>query len=183
MRVWWWRTMIMMFLIEISKYDDDVFDQNIRVCWWCFWSKDQSMMMIFLCWWCFWSKYQSMMMMIMIDRSEYDDDDVATDREVKVLKMLLLIERSRCWRCCCWSKSQNARCCWSKGQNAQDVVADRKIKVLKMFLIERSKWWRCCCWSNSQNSEDVADRSSQRINDDEDWRLKTTRCWKASNDL
>ena len=49
-------------------------------------------------------------MMIMIDRSEYDDDDVAVDRnvkvlmmnhdivdrEVKVLKMLLLIERSRC---------------------------------------------------------------------------------------
>ena len=33
---------------------------------------------------------------ILIDRSEYDDDDVATDREVKVLKMLLLIERSRC---------------------------------------------------------------------------------------
>ena len=48
------------------------------------------------------------MMMIMIDRSEYDDDDVVADRKgqvlmmislierSKVLKMLLLIERSRC---------------------------------------------------------------------------------------
>ena len=36
------------------------------------------------------------MMMIMIDRSEYDDDDVAADRKVKVLKMLLLIEKSKC---------------------------------------------------------------------------------------
>ena len=35
-------------------------------------------------------------MMIMIDRSEYDDDDVATDRNFKVLKMLLLIEKSKC---------------------------------------------------------------------------------------
>ena len=45
-------------------------------------------------------------MMIMIDRSKYDDDDVA-DRTVKVLKMLLierdkmlkmllLVERSKC---------------------------------------------------------------------------------------
>ena len=32
-------------------------------------------------------------MMIMFDRSEYDDDDVAADRKVKVLKMLLLIEK------------------------------------------------------------------------------------------
>jgi len=30
--------------------------------------------------------------MIMFDRSEYDDD-VAADRKVKVLKMLLLIEK------------------------------------------------------------------------------------------
>ena len=35
-------------------------------------------------------------MMIMFDRSEYDDDDVATDRKVKVLNMMLLIERSKC---------------------------------------------------------------------------------------
>ena len=32
-------------------------------------------------------------MMIMIDRLEYDDDDVAADRKVKVLKMLLLNEK------------------------------------------------------------------------------------------
>ena len=67
-------------LIERSKYDDD--DDDV------FLSKDQNVMMI------------------MIDRSEYDDDDVA-DRTVKVLKMLLiervqvlkmslLIERSKC---------------------------------------------------------------------------------------
>ena len=40
------------------------------------------------------------MMMFLIERSEYDDDDVATevvaDRKVKVLKMSLLIERSKC---------------------------------------------------------------------------------------
>ena len=40
------------------------------------------------------------MMMFLIERSEYDDDDVAAevvaDRKVKVLKMLLMIERSKC---------------------------------------------------------------------------------------
>ena len=35
------------------------------------------------------------MMMILIERSEYDDDDVAVDRKVKVLMMMLLIERSK----------------------------------------------------------------------------------------
>ena len=83
----------------------------------------------------------------------------------KMLKMLL-IKRTKCWRCCCWlkkskywrccwSKGQNAedvvadeqskcwRCCWSKGQNVEDVVADRTFKVLKMLLIERAKCWRC----------------------------------------
>ena len=47
-------------------------------------------------------------MMSLIERSEYDDDDVADDqkgqsldddvanRKVKVLKMMLLIERSKC---------------------------------------------------------------------------------------
>ena len=35
------------------------------------------------------------MMMLLIEGLEYDDDDVA-DRKVKVLKMLLLIERSKC---------------------------------------------------------------------------------------
>ena len=148
------------------------------------------------------------MMMIMIDRSEYDDDVVATDQKVKVLKMLLLIENSKCWRCC-WSKGQNAkdvvadrtvkvpkmllierskwwRCrCWLKDQNVEDVVADRIVKVMKMLLIKRSKCWRCRCWLKDQNAEDVADQSSQRINDDEEWRLKmkTTLCWKASNYL
>ena len=34
------------------------------------------------------------MMMFLIKRSEYDDDDVV-DRKIKVLKMLLLIERSK----------------------------------------------------------------------------------------
>ena len=41
----------------------------------------------------------------LIEISEYyDDDDVAAkivaDQKVKVLKMLLLIERSKCRRCC-----------------------------------------------------------------------------------
>ena len=35
-----------------------------------------------------------MMMMFLIERLEYDDDDVS-DRKIKVLK-LLLIERSKC---------------------------------------------------------------------------------------
>ena len=34
-------------------------------------------------------------MMSLIERSEYDDDVVA-DRKAKVLKMMLLIERSKC---------------------------------------------------------------------------------------
>ena len=65
--------MIMMFLIERSEYDDDV----------------------------------SILMMFLFDRSEYDDDDVAADQKVKnaedvadrkdkMLKMLLLIEKSKC---------------------------------------------------------------------------------------
>ena len=41
--------------------------------------------------------------------------------------MLLLIERSKCWRCCCL-----------KGQSAKDV-SDQNVKVLKMLLIKRSK--------------------------------------------
>ena len=35
-------------------------------------------------------------MMFLIERSEYDDDDVAADRKVKLLKMLVLIEKSKC---------------------------------------------------------------------------------------
>ena len=35
-----------------------------------------------------------MMMMLLFERSEYDDD--VADRKVKVLKMMLLIERSKC---------------------------------------------------------------------------------------
>ena len=77
------------------------------------------MMLMFWWWWCF------------------DDDDV--------LMKMLLIERSKCWRCC-----------WSKGQSAEDDVADWKVKVLKMMLlIERSKCWRWCCWSKGQSVEDV----------------------------
>ena len=59
---------------------------------------------------------------VLIERSEYDDDDVLFEiseyddddaiRKIKVLKMMLLIERSKCWR---W-------CCWSKGQSAEDVA-------------------------------------------------------------
>ena len=43
-------------------------------------------------------KIKSMMMMLLmlhIEGSEYDDDDV-DDRKVKVLKMFLLIESSKC---------------------------------------------------------------------------------------
>ena len=80
-----------------------------------------------------------------------------------MLKKLLLIERSKYWRCC-WSKCW--RCsCWSKDQsaedvadqNAEDIVADRKVKTLKMLLIESSKCWRCCCWLKGLSAKDVAD--------------------------
>ena len=37
------------------------------------------------------------MIMFLIERSEYDDDVVA-DRKAKVLKKMLLIERSKCLR-------------------------------------------------------------------------------------
>ena len=86
------------------------------------------------------------MMMFPIERSECDDEDVLADRKIKVLKMLR-IERSKCWRCCCWSK----------GQSVEDV-ADRKVKVPKMLLIKRSKCWRCCCWLKGLSAKDVADR-------------------------
>ena len=80
-----------------------------------------------------------------------------------MLKKLLLIERSKYWRCC-WSKCWRC-CCWSKDQsaedvadkNAEDIVADRKVKVLKMLLlIERSKCWRCCC-SKGQSAKGVVE--------------------------
>ena len=102
---------LMMVLIERSEADDnDESDWKIRVWWWC----------------CCWSKGQSA------------EEDVA-DLKVKVLKMMLLIERSKYWRCY-----------WSKGPNAEDVVADWKIKMLKMLLIEavkelmmmKTEYWR-----------------------------------------
>ena len=95
-------------------------------------------MLLIRMWWCCWSKGQNA-------------EDVFADRKIKVLKILLIkmlkilvmIKRSKCWRCCCWSK----------GQSVEDV-ADRKVKVLKMWLkmlmIERSKCWRCF-WSKGQN--------------------------------
>ena len=156
--------------------------------------------------------------MLLIERSKWwrcycwsnsqSAEDVA-EQKVQVLKMSLLIERSKCWRCCgsktedvvddedymmlkrfqwfidvlpfwCW--------CWSKGQSVDDDVADRKIRIWWW-------WWWCC--SKSQNAEDVvadrkvkvlkivADRSDQSVDVTEDGRLKmkTTWCWKASNDL
>ena len=82
-----------------------------------------------------------------IKRSEYDDDDAVrelkydygADHDVtdqvadwknKMMKVLLLIERSKRWRCC-----------WSKGQSTEDVVegvSNQKVKVLR------------CCWSKGQ---------------------------------
>ena len=107
------------------------------------------------------------------------------------MMMMLLIERSKCWRCCCWSKGQSAEdvadqklkvlkmllikrsqcliCCWSKGQSDK-YVSDRKVKVLKMLLIERSKCWRCCCWSKCQSPEDVD--ADQRVAVIEYWRQR-----------
>ena len=97
-------------------------------------------------WWCFWSKDQRLMiMMILIERSECDDDDILMmmmlmfsgwcfwSKDQSMMMMLFLIERPKCWR----------RCCWSKGQSVEDDVTDRKVKVLKMLLIEESR----CCWS------------------------------------
>ena len=52
-------------------------------------------------------------MMILIERSEYDDDDI-----LMMMMLMFLIERS---------------------EYDDDVVADRKVKVQKMLLIERSK--------------------------------------------
>ena len=83
-----------------------------------------------------------------------------------MLKMSLLIERSKCWRYC-WSKCWRYWW-WSKYQSAEDVAADQKVKVLKMLmkmlLIERSKC-RSCCWSKGQSAEDVvADRKFKVVN-------------------
>ena len=132
----------MMLLFESSKYDDDVThvaDRKIRI-WW---------------WWCCWSKGQSA-------------EDVVVDRKVKVLKLLLLIERSKmllierskCWRCCCWSKGQ--RCCRSKRSKCccwwRLKIEDKDWMMLKSFqwFIDVLPWWcwwcplslsyYCCCW-------------------------------------
>ena len=106
-------------------------------------------------------------MMIMIDRSEYDDDDDAPDRKGKVLMMILLIERSKYWRCCYWSK----------GQGAEDVVANQKFKMLKMLLIERTKYWRCCCWSKIQSAEDVADQKVKMLK--MLLLIEQSKCWRC----
>ena len=107
-----------------------------------YWLKVKSVMMIM-----YWSKDQNIMMMMLFENWSM----------IMVLIMMLLI---RMW----W-------CCWSKGQNAEDVFADRKIKVLKILLIkmlkilvmiERSKCWICCCWSKGQSVEDVAENVADR---------------------
>ena len=148
---------MMTYWSKRSEYDDDAL-------WlWCFWSKDQSMMMLFLCWWCFWSKDQSMMMMFLIERLECDDD---YDRQIRIW-----------WWWCCY---------WSKGQGAEDVGVDRKVKVLKMLLIESSKMlkmsllieqsncWRCY-WSKGPSAEvcrcKLKYQNAEDVVDDEDWRL------------
>ena len=103
-------------------------------------------MLLIRIWWCCWSKDQSAE-----DVADKNAEDIVADRKVKTLKMLL-IERSKCWRCCFRLK----------GQRAKDVVVDRKVKVLKMLLIERSMCWRCF-WSKGQSAEDVV----------ADWKIKT----------
>ena len=107
-----------------------------------------------------------------------DVDDDISDREIKVLKMLLLIERSRCWRCCCWSKSQNAEdVAGQKDKMLKMLLLIEKVKVLKMLLIERSKWWRCCCWSNNQSAEYVADRKVQVLK--MSLLIERSKCWRC----
>ena len=107
-------------------------------------------MLLIRIWWCCWSK-------------EQNAEDVVADRKIKVLKMLLLIKRSKCWRRY-WSKYWRY-CCWSKGQSAEDV-ADRKVKVLNMLLlIERSKCWRCC-WSKGRSVEDVTKDVAEDVAED-----------------
>ena len=130
----------------------------IGCCWW-WWCTDRKIRV----WWCCYSKDQSMMMMMLLfERSEYDDDDVA-NWKVKEMMMMLLIERTKCWR---W-------CCWSKGKSAEDVAADRKVKDVVdrsgqiLLLIEAVK---DCCWS--KRSKIVADRSGQRCC----W-SKRSKCW------
>ena len=92
-----------------------------------------------------------MMMMFLIKRSDVaDDDDVLWSKDQKLPMMMTFSDWNIrvWWWCCCWSKGSKCwRCCWSKGQSIEDVaevVADWKVKILKMLLIERSKNWRCC---------------------------------------
>ena len=93
------------------------------------------------------------------------------------MKMSLL--RSKCWRYC-WSKCWRYWW-WSKGQSAKDVVADRKVKVLKMLLlVERSKCWRCCCWLKGQSAEDVAVRKVKVLKMLlKVLLIKRSKCWRS----
>ena len=145
---------MMMLLIERSECDDDddVSDRKIKMWWW-WYPDDDDAILIEISEYddedvlierskydvdvlierseyddddVFWSKDQSVMMMFLIERSEYDDDDVS-DRKIKVW----------CWRCCCWSK----------GQSAEDVAADRKVKLLlievvKVLMLLKIEDWR-----------------------------------------
>ena len=72
------------------------------------------------------------MMMYLIERLEYDDDVVADQRRVKLLKMLSKDDEDV-------AEDVADR----KGQSTEDVAevfANRKVKILKMLLIERSKY-------------------------------------------
>ena len=88
-----------------------------------------------LWWWCCcWSKGQSA-------------EDVVTDWKVKVLKMLLLIERSKCWRCCCWLKGQVVA---DQSSQSVDVTEDWRLKMKTtwcwksfQWFIDALPWW---CW-------------------------------------
>ena len=167
--------------------DNDVFMMMMM-----YWSKDQSMMMMM-----YWSEYDDVLIKrseydddnvlikwsicddndVLIKRLEYHDDDAV--RELKYddgadhdvtnqNMMMLLIERTKYWRCCCWSK----------GQSADVDVVDRKVKVLMMMLsIKQSKC--CCCWRlKMKTKDDVVGQSVVAVEDeDEDYMMLKSFQW------
>ena len=138
MMTYWLKDHNMMMMMFLWSKDQKLlmmmmlFDWKIRIWWWCYCSQ----------WWC-----------SLIERSKYDDELMLEYDDVRL--MMVLIKRSedddndepnwkiRVWWWCC---------CWSKGQSAEDDVAERKVKVLKILILAHDLGTR------NQNHQRIIDK-------------------------
>ena len=97
---------LMIFLIKrLEAYDNDDSDWNIRMWWWWYFDADILMMMMLMFWWCFHDDVSDWKIRVWwwcccLSKGQ-SAKEVVADQKAKVLKKMLLIERSKCWRWCC----------------------------------------------------------------------------------